>query len=101
MCVPTTIGFLIWTIGQFLGDLKNGIVTEDGETRKPPHIYLIRNLIKSKYFIAFILTLLTMFKTQLYFQEGVMPSPGWIPSVFAVPLLITFVLWIKSFFGNK
>ena len=101
ICIPTFIGFLIWTIGQFLGDLKDGIVTEDGVTRKQPYIYLLRNLIKSKYFVAFVLTLLTMFKTQLYFQEGVMPSPGWIPSVFALPLLITFVLWIKSFFGNK
>tara|TARA_B100001093_G_scaffold512270_1_gene581809 strand:+ start:7257 stop:8507 length:1251 start_codon:yes stop_codon:yes gene_type:complete len=102
ICIPTFIGFLIWTIGQFLGDLKDGIVTEDGVSRKPPYIYLLRNLIKSKYFVAFVLTLLTMFKTQLYFQEGVMPSPGWIPSVFSIPLLVTFVLWIKSFFsGNK
>ena len=86
---------------QFLGDLKDGIITEDGVTRNPPYIYLIRNLIKSKYFVAFVLTMLTMIKTQLYFQEGVMPSPAWIPSVFAIPLIVTFVLWIKSFFSQN
>lgn len=101
VAISTFIGVLIWTIGQFLGDLKDGIITEDGVTRNPPYIYLIRNLIKSKYFVAFVLTMLTMIKTQLYFQEGVMPSPAWIPSVFAIPLIVTFVLWIKSFFSQN
>ena len=69
VAISTFIGVLVWTIGQFLGDLKDGIITEDGVTRNPPYIYLIRNLIKSKYFVAFVLTMLTMIKTQLYFKK--------------------------------